>query len=162
MSISVRFILTLTAHLRLKFLHKITNTNLWADSSPYSRTYLLTPCSRLFLEKLTGSQLVKKLPAFCGTRTFIIAVTTARHVHLSRASSIQSMPPPHTSWRSILILSSHLQLGHSNGLLHSGFPTKTLFTPLFSSIRATCPAHLILLDLIARMILGEAYRSLSS
>ena len=29
-------------------------------------------------------------------------------------------------------------------------------------IRATCPAHLILLDFITRTILGEEYRSLSS
>jgi len=29
-------------------------------------TYLLTPCSRV-LEQLTGSQLVKKIPAFSGT-----------------------------------------------------------------------------------------------
>ena len=31
-----------------------------------------------------------------------------------------------------------------------------------SSISATCPAHLILLDFITRKILGEEYRSLSS
>ena len=30
-------------------------------------TYLLTPWSRVLLEKLTGSQLVKKFPAFYGT-----------------------------------------------------------------------------------------------
>ena len=36
-----------------------------------------------------------------------------------------------------------------------------LYTPLFSRIRATCPAHPIL-DFITRTILGEEYRSLSS
>jgi len=44
----------------------------------------------------------------------------------------------------------------------SSFLTKSLFTLLFSPIRATCPAHLIFLDLITRPILGEEYRSFSS
>jgi len=33
----------------------------------YLLTYLLTPWSRVLLEKLTGSQLVKKFPTFYGT-----------------------------------------------------------------------------------------------
>ena len=45
---------------------------------------------------------------------------------------------------------------------HSGFPAKILYTPLLSPIRATCPAHLILLYLITRTILGGEYKSLSS
>jgi len=95
-------------------------------------------------------------------RRFITAFTSARHLSLFWASSIQSIPPHPTSWRSILILSSHLRLGLSSDLFPSGFPTTTLYMPLLSPIRATCPAHLIHLDFITRTILGEQYRSLSS
>jgi hypothetical protein len=41
-------------------------------------SYLLTPWSRILLEKLTGFQLVKKFPAFYETREFIAAFTSAR------------------------------------------------------------------------------------
>jgi len=50
-------------------------------------TDLLTPCSRVLLEKLIGSQLVKKFPALYGTRRFITAFTSARHLSLSWARS---------------------------------------------------------------------------
>jgi len=127
----------------------------------YFLTYLLHTYSRVLLEKLTGSQLVKKFPTFYGTRRFITAFTSARQLYLSRASSIQSIPLHPTSWRSILILSSHLHLGLPSGIFPSGFPTKTLYTPLLSPIYATCPTHLILLYFITRTIFGEQYRSLS-
>jgi hypothetical protein len=54
----------------------------------------------------------------------------------------RSNPYTHpTSWRAILILSSHLRLGLSSALFPSGFPTNTPYN--LSPIRATFPAHLI-------------------
>ena len=88
--------------------------------------YLLTPWCRVLLEKLTGLQLVKKFPAFHGTRRFITALTRVRHLSLSWASPIQSIYPHPTSWRSILILLTHLRLGLPSGLFPCGFPTKIL------------------------------------
>ena len=44
---------------------------------------ILTPWSRVLLEKLTGSQLVKKFPVFYGIQRFIKAFTSARHLSLS-------------------------------------------------------------------------------
>ena len=131
-------------------------------TAPYLLTYLLTPWCRVLLEKLTGLQLVKKFPAFYGTSKFITALTSVHQLSLSWASPIQSIYPRPTSWRSILILSTHLGLGLPSGLFPSGFPTKTLHTTISSPIRATCPAHLILLDFITRTILDEEYRPFSS
>ena len=107
-----------------------------------------------------GVQLVKKSHAFYGTRKFITAFTSARHLSLSLARSIQSIPHP-AFWRSILILSSHLHLGVPSGLLPSGFNTKTPY-PLLSPMGATCLTRLIVLDFITRTVLGEQYRPLSS
>jgi len=67
----------------------------------YLRTYLLThalthslnPRSIVLLEKLTGSQLVKKIPAFYGIRRFITACTSEHHLPLFQAKPIQFMPP---------------------------------------------------------------------
>jgi hypothetical protein len=56
---------------------------------------------------------------------------------------------------SVLILSTHVHLGLPSGLFSSGFPTNILYAFLVSPIRATCPAHLILLDLIILIMFGE-------
>ena len=134
---------------------------MWFKISHIQTSNLLTPCSRVLLGKLTGSKLVKKFPEFYGTKRFNTSFTSARHLSLSWASSIQSVPPHPTSWRSILILSSQSRLGLPSGLFPSGFSTRNLYTPLLSLMHATCPAHLILIDFITRKILGEQYRSLS-
>ena len=70
-------------------------------------TYLLTPWCRVLPEQLTGLLLVKKFPSFHGTRRFITAFTSVRHLSLSWPSPIQSIYQHPTSWRSILILTTH-------------------------------------------------------
>jgi hypothetical protein len=72
-------------------------TDLFTYLRIYLLTYLLTQWSRVLLKKLTGFQLVKKFPAVYGTRRFITTFTSARHLSLSWANSIQSMPPHPTS-----------------------------------------------------------------
>ena len=121
---------------KLLNLQKSLKTDLSEDFYYCSR-YLLTPWCRILLEKLPGLQLVKKFPAFHGTRSFITALTSFRHLSLSCASPIQSIYPHPTSWRSILILSTHLRLGLPSDHLSRDFPTKTLYTPLSSPIRAS-------------------------
>jgi hypothetical protein len=89
----------------------------------YNSWYVIpTPWSRVLPEKLTNPQMLKKFPAFYGTRMFITAFTRARQ-----------------QW-SILI--SHLRLSLPSGLRPSGGLTKTLYASL---LRATCSSYLILL-----------------
>ena len=52
--------------------------------------------------------------------------------------------------------------GSSKWYLFLRFPHQNMYTPLLSPIRATYPAHLILLVLITRIIFREEYISLSS
>ena len=61
----------------------------------YLLTCLLTSWIRVLVEKLTGSELVKKFLAFHGARRFITAFTRARHLFLFWAWPIQSMSPPY-------------------------------------------------------------------
>jgi len=57
---------------------------------------------------LTGLKLVKTFRTFYGTRRYITAFTSAPQLSLSWTSTILFIHPHPTSWRSILILSSHL------------------------------------------------------
>jgi len=72
------------------------------DKILFYNTYSLHG-ARVLPAQLTGLQLVKKFPAFHGTRRFITALTTVRHLSLSWASQIQYTYQHPTSWRSILI-----------------------------------------------------------
>ena len=135
------------------YLYWVGETNRTEDS--VSLTYLLTAWCRVLLEKLTGLQLVKKFPAFHGTRRFITALTSV---------SILGQPNP------VHIPTSHLLEIHPN-IIHPStprspqwsrylrFPHQDPIHPLSSPIRAKCPTHLILLDFITRTILGEQYKS---
>ena len=78
---------------------------------------------------------------------------------LSQINLVRASHP--TTWRYILILSSHLCLDLPSRFFPSGFPTKTLYTPLFSPYVLHAPAHLILLDFITRRVLGKENRLLS-
>jgi len=50
--------------------------------SKNSITYLLSTWNRVLQDKLAGSQLVKKFPAFYGTRWFLTAFTSACQLSL--------------------------------------------------------------------------------
>ena len=119
----------------------------------YLLTYLLT-CSMVQSPSWEANWFAasQEISVFHGTGRFITALTSVRHLSLSWASPIQSIYPHTTSWRAILLLSTHLRLGLPSGRLPSSFPIKTLYTPLSSPIRVICPAHLILLDFITRFI----------
>ena len=86
------------------------------------------------------------------------------HLQVPATCSYSGPDPVHapTSGRSFLILHFHLRLGLPNFLFPSGLPATSLNTPLLSPTRATCRAHLILLDVITRTTFGEEYRTLSS
>ena len=66
----------------------------------YLLTYLLNPWSRVLFEKLTGFQLIKKFPAFYGTRLFITPIISARSLTVSqnntflRWSVVSTSPNP--------------------------------------------------------------------
>jgi hypothetical protein len=94
--------------------------------------YLLTPWSRVLLGKLTVNfSASQEIPRIYGTRKSLTVPTSASHLSLSWANSIQSPRPHETSWRSILLF-SHLRLGLPNGFFPSGFRTNTLCTLLSS------------------------------
>ena len=121
--------------------------------------YLLNTWSRVLFEKPTSTQLVKKFPVFYGIWRFVTAFTRGRHLSPYLARSIQSrIPPSHFLMMHLNIIFPSMP-GSSKWPPSLRFPYQTLYGPLLSLVCATCPAHLILLDLITQIIFGEQYRS---
>ena len=144
-------------HANLIFIDVFAGNSHWphsqrTQSSPhapaYLLNYLLTPWSRVLIEKL-----VKTFPAFYGTRRFITAFTSARHMSLSWARSIQSIRPHPTAWRSMF---QHISLKtHCPIILFPVvFPTKYfLHFYYFPCVLHTHPSLFIYLTLfpVSRM-----------
>jgi hypothetical protein len=64
------------------------------------------------------------------------------------------MPPIPILEDPFLILPYHLRLGLSSVLISLRLFHQSPYAPLLSPIHATCPPHLILLNMITRIIFG--------
>jgi hypothetical protein len=113
------------------------------EGLPHGISYLLlTPCSTVLPEKP-----VKKSPRILWNTKVHYRSHKCPPPALSWASSIQSIPPHATSFRSVLILSSHLRLSPIKMALVFNVPTGTLplswlrFFRAFSSVVKQMPGY---------------------
>ena len=136
--------------------------NIFKLTSWSSYTYLLTPWSKVLLEKLTGFAVNQEIPR-------ILWNPKVHYRTHKRPPPVSILSQPHP----VPTTPSHILNIHLNIILPSTslspqwslslrFPHQTLVHN--SPFLHTChmPAHLILLDFITRTILGEEYRELSS
>jgi hypothetical protein len=63
-------------------LMQLSRFNFIKFKSSSALAILFNPQSRVLLEKLTGSQLVKKFSAFYGSRRFVTTFTSVHHLSL--------------------------------------------------------------------------------
>ena len=127
----------------------------------YLLTYLLIPWSRVLPEKLSSFQLVKKFPAFYGTKKIHYCI----HKCPPPVPILKQIDQVHTPTSHLLKIHLNVILpskpGSSKWSLYLRFPHQN---PVYSSplpIGATWPTHLIIFELITRAILREEYRSLT-
>jgi hypothetical protein len=125
----------------------------------YLLTYLLTPRSRVLLEKLTGFAATQEIPRILWNPK----VHYRTHKCPPPVPILSPLHPVHapTYWRSIVILSSQLRLDLPVCLFRLRFPHQN---PVFSSLlpHTRYMPSPSLLGFITLTILGEQYRSFIS
>jgi hypothetical protein len=87
-------------HVFIQISKGVGNCKKW-DLTATVQYVLLTPWSKVLLEKLTVSQPVKKFPAFCGTRMFITVLTRDLYLSIS--------PGPRLFWMIRKIISVYAE-----------------------------------------------------
>ena len=126
-------------------------------------TVIPTPRNKILLEKLTGQKLVKKFPQILRN----LKVHYSIYKRLPPVAVLNHINTVHSSPSHFLKIPFNVNLSSTPAFSKcspSGLPTIPLYVSLIYIyiLRATFPAHLILFDLVTRIIFGEEYRSQSS
>jgi hypothetical protein len=105
---------------------------------------------KIRIQKPVIASLVKTLRVFHGTRMITGVFEDAMGPYSDPDEFSLHLPSVHFN------IICHL-LGVPGSVISPGFLTKFLYTLLFIFIRCTCPAHLIILDLIILIVFDEEY-----
>jgi len=133
---------------------------LWSFRLQLILTYLLTPCSRVLLEKLTGSW-SRNSPHFMKSKGSLLCLQVPDTCPYPEPEQSSPCPPSH-------FLKIHLNIillsmpGSFEWSLFLKFPHHQPVCTSPPPIHATYPVHLILLVLNTQIISDEEYGSLSS
>jgi hypothetical protein len=101
----------------------VEHRNTYTHMNTQCRHYKPTPNSRALLEKLTGGQLVQKIPTIYGPLMFITFLKTAYHWALHK--QVQSHLHPMTIFYNIFLPHTPMRV---NALLTTGVQTSILYT----------------------------------